>query len=146
MIYWDTSVIIKLYVREMGSELIAKKAKEFDLSIPLTLFHEVEITNALQLKRFRNEIEAEQVKKIISLLRQHEENFIYHRPVVDWGDVFRKTIDLSQAFSGKIGSRSLDIFHVASACILNADSFFSNDAGQLSLAASAGLSTIGIEH
>ncbi len=146
MIYWDTSVIIKLYVKEADSELIAKKARKFDLSIPLTLFHEIEITNALQLKKFRNELTVKQFRKITSLIRHHEDEFIYHRPVVDWTDVFRKAIDLSGTFSDKIGSRSLDIIHVATACTLRADSFFSNDARQLSLAASTGLTPIGAEH
>lgn len=146
MIYWDTSVIIKLYIKETDSEIVAKKAQEFDLSIPFTLLHELEITNALELKRFRNELTPGQIDKIKALRHYHEENFIYHRPIIDWSSVYQQAIHLSQSFSYQIGTRSLDILHVAAACILNAGSFFSNDSRQLSLAESAGFKPIAPGH
>lgn len=142
MVYWDTSVIIKLYFKEADSHIAVQKAKEFDLSIPLTLFHELEIKNALELKRFRGELTAAQIRKIASLMRRHEEHHIYHRPVIDWAAVYQQAMRLSKQFSHTIGSRSLDILHVASAVILNAEFFFSNDHRQLSLAESAGLQPI----
>lgn len=142
MIYWDTSVIIKLYFREADSHLVVRNAKAFDRSIPLTLLHKLEMTNALELKRFRGELADSQLRHITALISRHEEDGVFHRPVVALPDIFGRAIDFSRRFTHTIGSRSLDVLHVAAASLLNSEGFFSNDYRQLELAGSAGLKPI----
>lgn len=142
MIYWDTSVIIKLYFKEADSRFVVRKANEFDCSIPLTLLHELEITNALELKRFRGELTSAQLSKADSLISRHKGEGIFHRPVIEIPDIFRLAMDFSRRFTHITGSRSLDILHVAAASSLKSEGFFSNDHRQLELAESAGLTPI----
>jgi predicted nucleic acid-binding protein len=139
MIYWDTSVIIKLYIKEHQSDSVVKQAKAFDQSIPLTSLHELEITNALQLKKFRNELTDSELERIQSLMRSHEEINVYYRPILDWTSVFQTAMSLSKQYTGTIGSRSLDILHTSAACVLKANSFYTNDGRQSKLAKLAGL-------
>ena len=52
MVYVDTSMIVKLYVKEEYSRDTSNWLKENDEAIPLTSFHELELINAIHLKQF----------------------------------------------------------------------------------------------
>ncbi len=143
MVYWDTSLIIKLYIKEQESMAVEKKVKGINQAIPITSLHELEFNNALRLKKFRNEISEAEIDHIFTLQKQHEAIGVYYRPIVNWGEVFRISLDLSNQHTSIIGSRSLDILHVALAKDLKAMQFLTNDNRQRDLAQSAGL-TIGL--
>ncbi|MCP4703379.1 MAG: type II toxin-antitoxin system VapC family toxin [candidate division Zixibacteria bacterium] len=59
--------------------------------------------------------------------------------MVDWIDIFRIATNLSENHTGKTGSRSLDILHVASALFLKVDLFFTLDVRQSKLAKRSGM-------
>ncbi len=139
MVYVDTSVIVKLYIKEEYSRDTSSWLKENDEALPLTSFHELEFINAIHLKQFRAEINLDETRLIMSRFEKHEKSGIYYRPQLDWSAIFIRTIDLSKKHSAIIGSRSLDILHVASALSINADRFLTWDSRQTRLAALAGL-------
>lgn len=139
MVYVDTSVIVKLYIKEEYSLNASNWLKENDEAIPLTSFHELEFVNAIHLKQFRTEITLDETHLIISRFEEHEKKGIYYRPQLDWSATFTHAIDLSKKHSANIGSRSLDILHVASALSISADRFLTLDDRQSKLAALAGM-------
>ena len=139
MVYVDTSVIVKLYIKEEYSQESSNWLKENNEAIPLTSFHELEFINAIHLKQFRTEITPEKINLIMSRFEEHEKGGIYYRPQLDWSAIFIHAIDLSKKHSSSIGSRALDILHVASALSINADRFLTLDDRQTRLAALAGL-------
>ena len=139
MIYVDTSVVVKLYIREKYSREASNWLKENNESLPLTSFHELEFINALQLKQFRAEISPDETRLIMTRFEEHEKNGIYYRPPLDWSTIFIQAIALSKKHSASIGSRALDIIHVVSALQINADRFLTLDHRQSKLAVSAGL-------
>ena len=139
MVYVDTSIIVKLYIKEKYSQEASSWLKENNEAIPLTSFHELEFTNAIHLKQFRTEITPEKIRLILSRFEEHEKGGIYYRPQLDWSAIFINAIDLSEKHSSGIGSRALDILHVASALSINADRFLTLDDRQTRLAALAGL-------
>jgi len=141
VIYWDTSVIIKLYLKEDLSETVADKAKEFDQAIPLTNLHELELANALNLKVFRSESMDEDAEFVKTQIQTHESMHLYFRPVLDWVDIYQTAFALSDKYTKQIGSRSLDILHVSIALHIKSDVFFTHDHRQLELAEMAGLTT-----
>ena len=145
MLYVDTSAIVKLYFKEAYSRDTSYWLKANDEAIPLTSFHELELINAIQLKKFRNEITPDQTRLIISRLEEHEMSGIYYRPQLDWSAIFIQAIDLSKKHSAIIGSRSLDILHVASALSINADRFLTFDERQIRLAELAGLKIVNVK-
>ena len=139
MVYVDTSIIVKLYIKEEYSQESSSWLKENNEAIPLTSFHELELKNAIHLKQFRSEITLDETRLIMSRFEEHEKSGIYYRPQLDWSAIFIHAIDLSKKHSASIGSRSLDILHVASALSINADRLLTLDDRQTKLGALAGL-------
>ncbi|MBN2124503.1 MAG: type II toxin-antitoxin system VapC family toxin [Deltaproteobacteria bacterium] len=139
MLYVDTSVIVKLYVKETLSREVASWIRANNEAIPLTLFHDLEFNNAVQLKQFRSEITHEEAITIASTRQEHEDKGIYYRPSINWAEAFQCGIDLSREHTGTIGSRSLDILHIASALTMKADRFLTLDERQMELALLVGL-------
>jgi predicted nucleic acid-binding protein len=139
VVYVDTSVIVKLYVKEEYSRAASNWLKKNNEALPLTSFHELELINAIHLKQFRAEITLDETRLILSRFEEHEKSGIYYRPQLDWSAIFIHAIDLSKKHSASIGSRSLDILHVASALSINADRLLTVDDRQTRLAALAGL-------
>ncbi len=105
----------------------------------MTFFHEFEFVNAVQLKRFREEITDDEKELVVSKFGEHEKMGVYCRPTLDWAQNFNLALSLSKNFSSVLGSRSLDIIHVASALFLKADNFSTFDARQTEPARSADL-------
>lgn len=141
MIYVDTSVIVKLYIREEHSREASDWLRNNNEAIPLTTFHELEFTNALKLKQFRNEMTGEELAIVFDKFKEHETKGVYHRPPINWSDAFTRSLDLSKTHTAGIGSRSLDIMHVALALSIGADRFLTFDERQSQLALAAGLQT-----
>jgi predicted nucleic acid-binding protein len=125
----------------MYSREISNRLKANNEAIPLTNFHELEFNNAIRLKQFRAEISEAEVLLIISKFNEHENKGIFYRPQLDWPNIFTRAIDLSQNHSKALGTRSLDILHVASALSIKADRFLTLDNKQSELANLAGLRT-----
>ena len=134
MLYVDTSAVVKLYVQEDDSRKVSDWLRENDEAIPWTAFHELEFSNAIHLKEFRGEISPDESRMIKASFAEHEMRGVYHRPSLNWADVFGRAVELSVKHTIKTGSRSLDIIHVAAAQLLEADRFFTFDERQLKLA------------
>ncbi len=142
MLYVDTSIIVKLYVKEEHSLNVSNRIIENNEAIPLTGLHDLEFINAINLKLFRKEITEDEAGCIISKFHEHESRGVYYRPQLSWPETFRYAVDLSGSHTGNTGSRSLDILHVASALSIKADRFFTIDTRQSELAHFAGLKIV----
>ena len=144
MLYVDTSIIVKLYIKEAYSLEASNWLKKNNEPIPLTGFHELEFTNALYLKQFRSEINLDERRLILSKFDEHEKKGVFYRPGLDWPEIFFKAMDLSKKHTADIGSRTLDILHVASALSIRAERFLTFDDRQSELASIAGLKIVKI--
>ena len=139
MLYIDTSVIVKLYIKEEYSLEVSHWIRKNNEAIPLTRFHELEFTNAVYLKQFRTEMTNEQALLVLSKFDEHQRRGVYYRPQINWTDAIHFALDLSQSHTKTTGSRSLDILHVASALAIKANRFLTLDKRQSALADLAGL-------
>ncbi len=139
MRYVDTSVIVKLYIKEDLSFEVSRWIRANNEALPLTTFHELEFKNALYLKQFRAEITDDQIRMILFNFDDHHKRGVYFRPPLNWTDTMTLAVDLARTHTQKTGARSLDILHVASALAIKADRFLTLDQRQATLAASAGL-------
>ena len=139
MLYVDTSVIVKLYIKEKHSLDVSNWLKENNEAIPLTTFHELEFSNAINLKKFRSEITTEEIHLIMAKVAEHKSKGVFYRPQISWTDTFKYAVDLSRKHTSKTGSRSLDILHVASALSIKTDRFLTFDERQSQLAALSGI-------
>ncbi len=140
--YLDSSALIKLYVAERGSNAVARYVVGLTQPIPFSHLHELEIENSLRLKVFRREASRRTVFKCIAMLRQDLASGVLHRPMLNWPDVFHRAAELSQRHSIKLGCRSLDLLHVASALLLDLQRFLTYDDRQASLVSKVGLDLV----
>ena len=139
MLYIDTSVIVKLYIKEEYSLDVSNWLRENNEAIPLTPFHELEFNNAINLKKFRGEIITEEIFLIMARFAEHKSKGVFYRPQISWTDTFKYAVDLSKKHTSRTGSRPLDILHVASALSIKTDRFLTFDERQSKLAALSGI-------
>ena len=141
-LYIDSSVLVKLYYPEPESKQFAKWITKQKQPILFTQFHELEMTNVFALKVFRNEISKESFNDLRDILEKDKAAGILDVVNPDWSDVLLESLKISKRSSPVIGARFLDIIHVASADILNCDTFLTNDKRQSAAAHAIGLDII----
>lgn len=138
MIYLDTSALVKLYLREAGSDVVQDLISAQSDPLPVWELQEMELTNALRLKVFWKEISGVDADRQLTLFEQRKEKGHYYFPDIDRAALFSTFLRLS-AHTCELGCRTLDIMHVACACLLVPDLFVSFDSRQRQLAQKAGL-------
>jgi predicted nucleic acid-binding protein len=140
--YFDTGVLVKAYVPEANSSDADALIRRMTPPIPLTHLHELEIRNALRLKRNRKEITEPELKAALKHLQSDIDSGFFERPIYHLPDVFREAEALSAKYSVTTGARSLDILHVAAALAIGAQEFVSFDKRQRAMASKAGLQVL----
>lgn len=138
-VYIDTGILVKSYVFEEDSpEAIAIIEAAGDPVI-FSHVHGIEIPNAIRLKRFRGEITKAEETAAIRVFRADIDAGRLARPEYDLAEVFIQAERLSAKYSGEIGSRSLDVLHVAAALLCGCASLASFDERERKIAVLAGL-------
>ena len=138
--YADTSLLVKSYFDEPGSEEADDVLRGLGVPLAYTPLHEVEVPNAIYLKRFRGEINAEQERTVFEELRGDLREGLLRRPdFLDLRKVFVRAAVLAEKHSRHIGTRSLDLLHVAAALECGSADFVSYDERQRKVAAAEGL-------
>ncbi len=99
----------------------------------------MEFTNGLQLKLFRKEAASAAVHATLQALRADHETGVLHRAQPSWLAVFATALRLSTAHSRTLGTRTLDLLHIATALILQGEEFITGDERQAKAAAKEGL-------
>ena len=138
MLYLDTSALLKLYIREAGSEAVQIAVESQDEPLPVWEIQEMELMNALHLKVFWGDITAKQAAAQVELFQQRKERGIYWQPEVRRGEIMTLFRSLCRE-TARLGCRTLDVLHVACAVHLAASSFLTFDERQRRIAAHAGL-------
>jgi predicted nucleic acid-binding protein len=141
MIYFDTSLLVKIYVPEEGSERIVSFIEKTNSALYLNQIQEFELTNALSLKLFRKEISKTQHEHIKSKLAKDFSLNRIRRAMLNWVEVMNSAVLLSQKHTSALGCRTLDILHVAAATQNRFKYFLTNDPRQMMLAEKAGMIT-----
>ena len=103
-------------------------------------FGEAELTNAIKLRVFRREITVAQAQAALERLAAHIATGVFQATPVP-AAVYDLARQLSRKHTATLGTRTLDILHVAAALVLHADSFYTFDRAQAQLARAAGLAT-----
>ena len=137
--YFDSAIIVKLYVRETTSvdaiALVSQQAAPY----LLTHWQALEVRNAIRLKAFRGELSATEMTASLAALEQDIAAGRWQTPAYDRFVVEQKAEELSQQHSAALGCRTLDIIHVAAALVLETKTFITFDTRQKKLAVLAGL-------
>ena len=138
--YLDSSVLTSLYAPDAHSAAAREYLLQAAGPFLLTPFGEAELANAIELRVFRREITAAQAQAELASLATHIADGVFQATPVPAAmyDVARQ---LSRRHTAALGTRTLDILHVAAALVLQTDSFYTFDRAQARLARAAGLAT-----
>jgi predicted nucleic acid-binding protein len=136
--YADTSFLVSLYVFDRNSNRASTYLREVSLPILLTPLLETEIANAFFLRMFRKESIEEQIRISSELFRKDVHEGIFELRALG-GEVFQHASQIAGRSTPRLGTRTLDLLHVASAVVLRADGFFTFDKRQAQLARTEGL-------
>lgn len=136
--YADTSFLVSLYTLDVDSPPAARLMRHAKLPVTITPLGELELANAFQLRVFRKELTAAEARASAALFRQDTENGIFEMKPLS-PTAFERAKHLVRKRTAVLGTRTLDLLHVASALVLQADVFYSFDQHQLKLAKAEGL-------
>ena len=132
--YFDTSILIKIYVREVNSPAAVEVLRAGMLPVPFSHLVELELRTAIRLKRGRGEITPAEQRAVLQTLEGDLAKGVLARPDYDLDSVYRRAEVLSAKHAAATLTRSADIWHVAAALEIGCIAFSSFDARQRKLA------------
>jgi hypothetical protein len=124
---------------ESTSEKAAALMRKLESPVWISALSEIELRNAFQLSVFRGEIDKASAELKLRLFQQDLKKGIYAVMPVSSSALHSKTAELIDRHSARIGTRSLDLMHIATAILLKADVFLSFDLRQRKAAKLEGL-------
>lgn len=142
-VYADTGLLCSLYTPDAHTTAAVAQIERAREALPLGWLHHLELRNALRLRVFRREITSAQCDASLNAFLSDIAEGVYVGVSIEPTDVTIEAERLSASHAAKLGTRSLDILHVAMALVLGAREFWSYDARQRDLAKAAGLKTPG---
>lgn len=137
--YADTGFLCSLYTPDAHTHLAVTRMVRQVLPLPVTWLHQLEFRNALRLRVFRGEIAPAQRDASINAMMADLAAGVLTHAEPPMADLSLEAESLSARHSETLGTRSLDILHVASALVLGLPEFLTFDRRQHALARAAGL-------
>lgn len=130
--YADTGFLVSLYGQDDHSAAASALVTSKPVLI-LTSLGEAEFTNAVELRVFRKEWTRREARLVHEHFLRHQAAGVFRTEPLG-SEVWEKALILSRRYSAKLGTRTLDLLHVAAALVLKPDVFYTFDMRQHKLA------------
>ena len=140
--YADSSFLVSCYVLDANTPHAKEYLARTGAPLAFTTLHNLEVRNAFKLGVFRGLLTANEACRSWTNLEKDRRTGRLVRTTVTWPSVFRLAARLSEQHSGTIGTRSIDILHVAAAKAMRGGEFISFDVRQRTLASAVGLKVV----
>lgn len=140
--YVDSSALRQLYAHDTRSAVMAVWRFKHPGPLTMTRFSRTELVNSMAAAVFRGNITEAAFQAFLEAFARDLVEDDLRLVDVPWRAVLDRAADLSRIHTPVIGTRSLDVLHVASALELKARWFVSYDAKQARLAEACGLKVI----
>lgn len=137
--YADTGLLCSLYAPDAHTPRAVARMKRQTLPLAFTWLHQLELRNALRLKVFRRDVTAEQADGSLNAMLADLAAGVLVAAAPPLGEVGTEAERLSAQHSSTLGTRTLDILHVAAALVLGLEEILTFDTRQAALAKAAGL-------
>ncbi len=131
--YGDSSFIVSLYATDANSDAAASALSAARKQLAWTDWHSLEVENALRLREFRGLSTRSETAGMLAAIHEDLAAGMLSRASVDLPRALVCARGLSEKHSAALGTRSLDILHVAIALELQAAQSFTFDARQAAL-------------
>ncbi len=129
---------MSLYVLDANSTRAAAQMRHVKLPILLTPLGEIELANALYLRLFRKELAPSKVNAAHAMFARDIADGIYDLRLLSQ-IVYDRAKVIARKHTPQFGTRTLDVLHVASALVLNAEALYTFDRSQAKLAGAEGM-------
>ena len=140
--YADSSFLVSCYVLDSNTPRAKAYLLQTNQPLGFTSLHALEVRNALKLGIFRGLLSAADANAAWANLERDLQSGRLVKKWVNWPVAFRIASRFSERHSATLGTRSLDILHVAAAKALRAAAFVSFDVRQQALAATVGMKVV----
>lgn len=137
--YADAALLCSLYAPDAHTARAIACLDKQSQPLPIVWIHQLEVRNALRLRVFRREITSAQRDTSLNALLADLANGVLVIVSPPLTEVLTEAERLSALHSDTLGTRSLDILHVAAAVVLGSQEFLTFDRRQANLARAAGL-------
>lgn len=137
--YADTGFLCSLYAPDAHTARAIARMRHQRLPLSFTWIHRLELRNALRLRVFRREITDAQASLSLNAHLADLSLGVLAAEDPDFPALLLEAERLSAAYAPELGTRSLDILHVAACLVLGNETFLTFDARQSRLARAAGL-------
>jgi predicted nucleic acid-binding protein len=141
-IYVDPSALLKLYIHEPESAAMNAWRARVRGALPITLHSRLEIANGISLAAFRKAITTGAMADALLSFEEDLADGRYIEIDVVWRATLRRAADISRTYTPKLGCRSLDVLHVATALELGLRDFVTFDVRQRQVARAVGLKSL----
>lgn len=140
--YADPSTLLKLYLHEPESRAMATWRAKITGPLAVTAHGRVELVNALGLAAYRGFLSPPAWQAALDALDDDFAQGRYRLADLHWRAVLKRSAELSRKHTPVLGTRSLDVLHVASALELGLKRFVTFDERQRQLALAVGLKVV----
>ncbi len=137
--YVDPSALRSLYVHDDRSARFARWRARIAGTLPLTRFGRAELVGSIRLAVFRRVLSDADARGAIDDLDADLRDGRLALVDALWRRMLDLTVELATTYTAELGTRTLDVLHVASATTLESTHFVSYDRRQLTLARRVGL-------
>jgi predicted nucleic acid-binding protein len=138
-IYTDTSFLVSLYLTDRHSAEAERRVASHP-TLWLTPLHVAEWTHAVEQHVFRKLLSRREADRLHERFQQHRASGLWTETALP-DEAFDLCAQLGRRHAARMGIRTLDGLHVASALELRADRFWTFDERQKRLARAEGLTT-----
>ncbi len=140
--YTDPSALLKLYLNEPESRAMATWRAKLPGPLAVTHHGRVELINGISLAAHRRFLSDSAFAAALSALDDDFEAGRYRQTDLLWRSALKRAGEISRQHTPVLGTRSLDVLHVASALELGLRRFVSFDERQQNLARAVGLKVV----
>ena len=137
--YADSSFLVSCYLPDANTARAKAYLQSAGMPLVFTALQALEVGNAFELGVFRGLFPTANAAAAWANLNQDLHSGRVVKTAVNWPLAFRIASALSKRHSATVGTRSMDILHVAVARVLRAVEFISFDSRQRTLALVLGL-------
>lgn len=128
--YADTGFLVKLYLPEPESPEAVKTLANVSRPVLLSELSQLGLLNALNLNVFQKRIKSAEATAAWALFQADLAAGLFEIPQLSSTALHRQARALSERHSPKLGTRSLDLLHLAAAQVLGCDQLLTFDARQ----------------
>jgi predicted nucleic acid-binding protein len=144
-VYVDPSALSRLYLHQVGSQEMATWRAKAKGTLAVTHHGRTEVINAICRASFLRQLDEKGCNEALADFNADFQTGHLRQADILWRAALNRAAELSKKHTPKLGTRSLDVLHVASALELKSRYFLTFDLRQQQLAVAAGVKTISLE-